>query len=69
MKKNFMFLLGLFSLIYILNPGAGIFELIPDSLPLVGNLDEAGAVTLLLMSLRYFGILPSPAPPIKSKAD
>lgn len=56
MKKVLMFLLGLFSIIYILNPGAGIFELIPDNLPLVGNLDEAAAVALLLMSLRYFGI-------------
>ena len=26
---------------YLLNPGAGVFELLPDHLPLVGNLDEA----------------------------
>ena len=33
--------------IYLLNPGFGLIELIPDQLPLVGNLDEAGAVMLL----------------------
>ncbi|MGE3725374.1 MAG: hypothetical protein AB7I41_07480 [Candidatus Sericytochromatia bacterium] len=48
--------LGLLSLLYILNPGAGIFEMIPDNLPLLGNLDEATAVALLLASLRYYGL-------------
>ncbi|MDA3903336.1 MAG: DUF1232 domain-containing protein [Desulfuromusa sp.] len=55
MKKTGVFLLGLFSLIYLLNPTAGFFELIPDNIPLIGNLDEAAAVTLLLMCLRDFG--------------
>ena len=56
MKKFGIFLLGLCCLIYLLNPGAGIFELIPDNLPLIGNLDEAAAVATLLMCLKYFGI-------------
>lgn len=56
MKKLGIFLLGLFCLIYLLNPGAGIFELIPDNLPIIGNLDEAAAVATLLMCLDYFGI-------------
>lgn len=56
MKKILVALLGCLSLLYIINPGAGLFELIPDNLPLIGNLDEAAAVTLLLMCLRYFGI-------------
>ncbi len=56
MKKVGIFLLGLLALIYLLNPTAGIFEIIPDNLPLVGNLDEAAAATLLLMCLRYFGL-------------
>lgn len=56
MKKLGIFLLGLFCLIYLLNPGAGIFELIPDNLPFIGNLDEAAAVAMLLMCLKYFGI-------------
>ncbi len=55
MKKTAIFLLGLLLLIYLLNPTAGFFELIPDNIPLIGNLDEAAAVTLLLMCLRYFG--------------
>lgn len=48
--------LGLLSLLYMINPGAGIFELIPDNLPLLGNLDEATAMALLLASLRYYGL-------------
>lgn len=56
MKKLGIVLIGLFCLIYILNPGAGFFELIPDNLPIIGNLDEAAAVAVLLMCLKYFGI-------------
>jgi hypothetical protein len=48
--------LGVLAGLYLVNPGAGIFELIPDNLPVIGNLDEAGAVVLLLNSLSYFGI-------------
>jgi uncharacterized membrane protein YkvA (DUF1232 family) len=55
MKKIGIFLLGLFCLIYLLNPTAGIFEIIPDNLPVIGNLDEAAAVATLLMCLKYFG--------------
>jgi uncharacterized membrane protein YkvA (DUF1232 family) len=56
MKKLLVLLLGLLSALYLINPGAGIFELIPDNLPFVGNLDEAAAVALLLACLRYFDI-------------
>lgn len=56
MKKLGVVLLGLFCLLYLLNPGAGIFELIPDNLPFIGNLDEAAAAATLLMCLKYFGI-------------
>ncbi len=55
-KSIVVFCLGLIALLYLLNIGAGIFELIPDNIPLVGNLDEAAAVALLLMCLRYFGL-------------
>ena len=51
-----MALMGLLSIIYLLNPTAGIFEILPDNLPIVGNLDEAAAVALLLSVLRYFGL-------------
>ena len=56
LKKIVIFLVGLLSVIYILNPTAGVFEIIPDNLPLIGNLDEAAAVALLLMCLKYFDI-------------
>jgi len=55
MKKVGAFLLGLFCFVYLLNPGAGLFELIPDNLPLIGNLDEATAVATLYLCLNYFG--------------
>ena len=41
--------------VYLLNPTAGLFELLPDNLPLVGNLDEAGAFMLVWYGLiEYF---------------
>jgi hypothetical protein len=54
-KKLFAAITGVISLIYLINPSAGILELIPDNIPLLGNLDEAAATALLLSSLRYFG--------------
>jgi len=57
LMKNFVvFCLGLLAVLYLLNPGAGIFEILPDNLPFIGNLDEAAAVALLVMCLRYYGI-------------
>lgn len=41
---------------YLLNPSLGVFELLPDNLPLVGNLDEAAAAGLVLWGLRCLGI-------------
>ena len=56
MKKFSVALAGLLAFLYLLNPTAGIFELIPDNIPLVGNLDEATATMVLLAALRYFGL-------------
>lgn len=42
----------LVSVAYLLNLGAGIFEIIPDNLPFVGNLDEAAFTAFLLFCLR-----------------
>ena len=56
MRGFIVFCLGLISTMYLLNIGAGFIELIPDNIPLVGNLDEAGAAALLIMCLSYFGI-------------
>jgi hypothetical protein len=35
----------------VLNPTFGIFELIPDNLPIVDNLDEGLAYILILLGL------------------
>ena len=56
MKGLLVIFLGIIALMYLLNIGMGFIELIPDNTPFVGNLDEAGAVAILLMCLRYFGI-------------
>jgi hypothetical protein len=56
MKPLAIAFIGLISLAYLLNPTAGLFELIPDNIPLRGNLDEAAACALILAVLRYFGL-------------
>lgn len=43
---------SLLGFVYLLNPGAGFVELIPDNLPIFGNLDE-GAAALLI----WYGIV------------
>jgi len=49
-----VYLLGLVGLIYILNPTAGILELLPDNLPFVGNLDEGVAFMFIWAALVEF---------------
>ncbi|MBN2389439.1 MAG: DUF1232 domain-containing protein [Anaerolineae bacterium] len=46
-----VYLASLVGFVYVLNPTAGVLELIPDNLPLVGNLDEGAAFTLLWYGL------------------
>jgi uncharacterized membrane protein YkvA (DUF1232 family) len=48
--------IGVVSAIYLFNPTAGLIELIPDNIPVIGNLDEAAAAALLISTLAYFGI-------------
>jgi uncharacterized membrane protein YkvA (DUF1232 family) len=55
MKRIFVAISGLLAFVYLMNPTLGIFELIPDNIPLVGNLDEVTASTVLLAALRHFG--------------
>jgi len=50
-KKVGAALVGLFSIVYLLNPTAGFLELLPDNLPLVGNLDEGAAGALLIWAI------------------
>jgi uncharacterized membrane protein YkvA (DUF1232 family) len=46
-----VYLLGLIGGAYILNPTMGILELIPDNLPIVGNLDEGAAMMMVLAGI------------------
>ncbi|MBP6310707.1 MAG: hypothetical protein WAR83_05395 [Flavobacteriales bacterium] len=55
MKRILITLAGILSFIYLMNPTWGVFEILPDNLPLIGNIDEATATMVLLAALRYFG--------------
>lgn len=55
-KKIVVAAVGVLSALYLINPTAGIIELIPDNIPFFGNLDEAGAATILISCLAYFGL-------------
>jgi uncharacterized membrane protein YkvA (DUF1232 family) len=46
-----IYLAALISLVYLLNPTAGTLEIIPDFLPIIGNLDEGVASVLLWYGL------------------
>jgi len=46
---------ALIAVIYLLNPDAGVLELIPDNIPIIGNLDEVAATILLFKAMAYFG--------------
>ena len=50
-------LLGLICVVYLLNPTAGILELIPDNIPIAGNLDEGLATAGMIMALNNMGVL------------
>jgi uncharacterized membrane protein YkvA (DUF1232 family) len=54
-KDYLVLIVGIISTLYLINPTAGIFELIPDNIPLIGNLDEGVATTLIISCLNYFG--------------
>ena len=56
LKEFVIIVVGIIATIYLLNPTAGFLELLPDNLPVVGNLDEAGAVAILVNTLGYYGI-------------
>ncbi|QQR98541.1 MAG: DUF1232 domain-containing protein [Sphingobacteriales bacterium] len=47
---------AILAIIYIINPTAGFVEFIPDNFPIIGNLDEAGAVLIIVSAFRYFGV-------------
>lgn len=55
MKSFFVAILAIFSALYLLNPTAGMFELIPDIIPVIGNVDEVTMTAVLVACMRYFG--------------
>ena len=64
--------LAALGLLYIVSPTLGLFELLPDSLPIVGNLDEGAAFLLIwygIMELvegrKAAGTVTPPTPPVE----
>lgn len=53
MKRAFVIFLCLLSVIYLINPTAGIFELLPDNIPFMGNVDEGLAAYILYSGIEY----------------
>ncbi|HWQ16042.1 MAG TPA: DUF1232 domain-containing protein [Roseiflexaceae bacterium] len=54
--------------IYLINPTAGVLELIPDVVPFAGNLDEAGATALVLWGIQQLRQrAPVPLPPPRDR--
>jgi uncharacterized membrane protein YkvA (DUF1232 family) len=53
MKNILVLISSALSVLYLLNPGLGVFELIPDNLPLIGNIDEGLAAYILYSAIEY----------------
>ncbi len=56
LKEMMIIFVGIISAIYLINPGAGILEFIPDLVPVIGNMDEAAATGILLSVFAYYGL-------------
>ncbi len=56
MKNFFIGSLGFVCVIYLSNPTFGLLEILPDTIPFMGNLDEASATIILLAVLNHFGV-------------
>lgn len=52
--KWVVYVLAAVGLVYVLNPTAGIFELLPDNIPGLGNIDEGLAYLLVYYGLNEF---------------
>ena len=53
MKHYLIIASGILSVLYILNPGFGVFDIIPDNLPIIGNLDEGAAAYVIISVIAY----------------
>lgn len=56
LKNMVIITLGAIGMLYLMFPTLGIFELIPDAIPFIGNLDEFAATMLVLNTLAYYGL-------------
>lgn len=56
LKKVAAVLVAGVSVLYLINPTLGLFELLPDALPVVGNLDEAFFTLALVSALGALGL-------------
>ncbi|MCS6840782.1 MAG: DUF1232 domain-containing protein [Roseiflexus sp.] len=56
--------------VYLINPAAGVLEMIPDALPVIGNLDEAAATALIIWGIQAWRQAASalPALPVRGSA-
>jgi len=52
-----LFLIAMVCGLYLIAPTLSVFELIPDAIPLIGSLDEAGATAGLLFAIGRLGWL------------
>jgi uncharacterized membrane protein YkvA (DUF1232 family) len=55
-------IVAVLSALYLLNPGFGIFDLLPDNMPGIGNLDEAGVTALLIWAVSVLRGKTAPPP-------
>lgn len=55
-KDMFVLGLGAIGVLYLMYPSLGVFELLPDALPVIGSFDEATATLLIVNVARYYGI-------------
>ena len=53
-KKMGVALLAAFCVFYLINPTAGVFELLPDNIPFLGNVDEGLVSYVLFSCIEYF---------------
>ena len=53
MNRSIVLSLIIICIIYLINPTLGVFELIPDNLPIIGNIDEVFVVGLMLSLINF----------------
>jgi uncharacterized membrane protein YkvA (DUF1232 family) len=74
MKRYLIIASGIISVIYLLNPTAGLIEIIPDNIPIIGNLDEGAAAYIIISVIAYlrgkdFGLFSNSNEQAKSEID